>query len=197
MKFSWKHYAAIVLVLAAGVVKYLQGDLAADKLLHMTPEVLGAAAFILAMVSQSIFGTPTPPDPNTLASKKPPIGLAMLTMVLGLFVVGCKGANFPSLDGIEKIVVQDLSNGATDQQIGLDVCTFLGGTAQTDAVCANVGQLVADAITLLIDTGVLQGQAAARGKAYLVAHAATHAAADIDRDQRAAVEVLQAVSVSP
>ena len=60
--------------------------------------------------------------------------------------------------------------GATDAQLSFDVCAFLGGSAQTDAVCANVGPLIADTIDLLIAMGVLQGPALAHGKAYLAVH---------------------------
>jgi hypothetical protein len=91
-------------------------------------------------------------------------GLALIT------ILACKGPVFPTLTAIEQTVVQDLQAGKSDAQIASDVCADLGGGAATDAACAGVETVVADIITVLIDTGVLSGKSAENGKAYKARH---------------------------
>lgn len=103
---------------------------------------------------------------------------APLALVIALATTpACKGGSaFPVLTTIEQTVADDLAAGKTDAQIASDVCADLGGSAQTDAICANAEQLVQVTITALIDSGVLSGLALTNAKAYVVRHALPAAA---------------------
>lgn len=94
------------------------------------------------------------------------VAMLVMTGALAVTTPACKGPVFPVIDGIANVVAVDLAEGKTDEQIASDVCQFLGGTSSTDAACGNVEALIQDAITLLIDTGVLKGKALENGKAY-------------------------------
>jgi hypothetical protein len=87
-----------------------------------------------------------------------------------LVLVGCNQPVFPTLQTIEQTVAADLAAGKTDQQMASDVCADLGGTATTDAVCADAVTLVQDAVTILIDSGALAEPAMANAKKYKAAH---------------------------
>lgn len=86
--------------------------------------------------------------------------------------VACKGAVVPTVLDVVNVVEKDLEAGDTPAQIDSDVCAALGGTATTDAVCADVTVLVQDAIALLVDGGVLKNKPAALAAvaSYTAAH---------------------------
>lgn len=97
------------------------------------------------------------------------------TICIGLAAassMGCGQPVFPTLSAIEQTIANDLAAGKSDAQIASDVCADLGGTAQTDAVCANVEVIVQDAIALLVSTGVLKGVALDNAHAYQLRHSA-------------------------
>jgi hypothetical protein len=170
------HALALVLFVAGLAVRDLQADPSLTSALHIGGAVLATAGLIVAMVSQALFGTPTPPNPNAAsiaAQVATKVVGSMLAIGLALGVGGCswlKGTAFPMVDKIETTVQNDLEAGDTDQQIASDVCADLGGTATTDAVCANVTTLVVDAIAILTDSGVLSHKAKTNGVAYLARH---------------------------
>lgn len=98
--------------------------------------------------------------------------VSVLAVAGGLTLLpACKTPVFPVIDGIANVVAQDLAAGKSDAQIASDVCQFLGGTSQQDAVCANVETLIQDAVALLIDTGVLSAKQLENAKAWQAAHA--------------------------
>lgn len=86
---------------------------------------------------------------------------ALLMLVVGISigvptVEGCGQPVLPIAAAITNVVANDLAQGKSDAQIASDVCQALGGTSTQDAVCASVETLIQDAITLLIDTGVIK-----------------------------------------
>jgi len=84
---------------------------------------------------------------------------------VGTCLLGCQSqAAFPVLDKVEQVVAADLAGGASDQQMASDVCAALGGTATTDAVCADVATIIQDTIAMLIDSGALKGAALENAK---------------------------------
>lgn len=92
---------------------------------------------------------------------------------LGLTQQGCKGAQFPSLNAVEQVVVDDLmscgSGPVCVSKMEQDVATLiaqglLGPTEGTDAV-----MLVKDALQLLIDAGVLPQDVLPKAKSCLSA----------------------------
>ena len=103
---------------------------------------------------------------------------APLALVIALATTpACKGGSaFPVLNTIEQTVAADLAAGKTDPQIASDICADLGGSTQTDAVCANAEQLAQTIITALIDSGALSGLALTNGQAYMARHAPSPAA---------------------
>ena len=117
-----------------------------------------------------------------VAAKKPAgfgqlrvlVGLAMLgaVAVVAVHLAGCQQveAAFPALEKIEQTVAADLAAGKTDEQMASDVCADLGGSASTDAACADAVTLVQDAVTLLVDSGALSGSALANAKSYRARH---------------------------
>ena len=101
--------------------------------------------------------------------------IAAYLVFLGLVApVGCQQiqAAFPTLDKIEAVVAADFEAGDSDETIAADVCKTLGGTSSTDAVCADVTQLVVDAVTFLVDSGTLSAKAKANAVAYKLRHPA-------------------------
>jgi hypothetical protein len=87
---------------------------------------------------------------------------------------GCQQvqAAFPTLNAIEQVVAKDLAAGVTDAQMASDVCAVLGGSALTDAVCADATQLVVDAVNFLLDSGSVTGVARTNALSYKARHAA-------------------------
>jgi hypothetical protein len=103
-----------------------------------------------------------------LATKTAAMLLAVGTLVVSQ--AACKQPVLPLIAQIGNVVLTDLQQGKTDVQIDSDVCGALGGSATTDAVCANVTLLINDAIQFLIDSGQLNGVALERGQSYMAAH---------------------------
>ena len=99
----------------------------------------------------------------------------MKLCILGLsaaVLVACNQPVLPTIDKVINVVTADLqaTPPASDSQIDSDVCKALGGSAATDAVCADVPVLVADAIAILIDTGTIAGPAMSNARAYQARH---------------------------
>jgi len=98
---------------------------------------------------------------------------ALVALSLGIVAVpstACKGPVLPVAENIVSVVEADLAAGKTDAQIASDVCSALGGSSATDAICASTETVVQDVITYLIDSGIISGVALERGKAYMAAH---------------------------
>lgn len=103
-------------------------------------------------------------------------GLSVVAVLVGGLIIGgasagCKGAQFPSLDKVEQVVLDDLMSCGTSakciSQMETDVATLvaqglLGPDAGTDAVV-----LVKDALQALIDFGVLPPDVLPKARAAL------------------------------
>lgn len=102
----------------------------------------------------------------------------MKKMLLGAaayLMVACGQPVLPTIDKVINVVQQDLEAGDTDAQIASDVCAALGGSATTDAVCANAPALISDAVTILLDSGLLSAKGQATARDYKTRHTAAAA----------------------
>jgi hypothetical protein len=98
-------------------------------------------------------------------------GIAAGAFILWQVACAQVQAAFPTLQKIEQTIANDLQAGAGDEQMAADVCSDLGGTALTDAICAGAAGIVTDVVTLLVDSGQVQGPALSNAHAYQVRHA--------------------------
>ena len=97
--------------------------------------------------------------------------MKLCILCIAVALVACNQPVLPTVDKILNVVSADLQAGDSDPQIASDVCKALGGSAPTDAVCADVTVLVEDAVTILIDSGAISGVALSNGRAYQARHA--------------------------
>ena len=88
-----------------------------------------------------------------------------------LVALACGKPVFPLLTTLEATIAADLEAGDSDEQMASDVCKDLGGTALTDAVCADATGIVVDIVTSLLDAKVLGPKAHARAMGYLASRA--------------------------
>lgn len=174
------HLIAIVLAAAGAVLHFLQVNPDIANEAHVTSNALITLGFIVALVSQSVFGTATPPTPSPLAppsdAAKKVAGAVVTMLALGALCgtqQACKGSALPVFEQVVAVVEADLKNNVSDSQMASDVCQAMGGTATTDAVCAGVEVVIRDAVQLLIDSGVLSGNPLARAKSYMSDHPKT------------------------
>lgn len=106
------------------------------------------------------------------------LGTVSALAVAGAVMVptGCTSAQtaFSKMQQVEQTIIDDFEAGDSDGQIAADVCTDLGGTSLTDAVCADVTTFLTGVVQALIDTGALASKpkALANAKAYQARHAA-------------------------
>jgi hypothetical protein len=146
-------------VVLAGLLASGQFWLQADSSIAWLPPILSVLTFFEAFV------TVPPAAAKKLAEASIKItdltakmagmsGVLLLAGALGLSNTSCKGVNFPQLDKVEQIVLNDLAScGATPacvQQMESDVATLIAGQAGADAV-----KLLNDALTLLVDAGLV------------------------------------------
>jgi len=110
------------------------------------------------------------------AAAKAATAIVLVFALLGP-TLACSKALFPTLNAVEQTVLTDLEAGKTDTQIASDVCADLGGTAQTDAICADVAGIINAAITLLMTTGLMSPAAQKNAQAYRMGHPLTPAPA--------------------
>ncbi|MHB8330781.1 MAG: hypothetical protein ACYDDA_05245 [Acidiferrobacteraceae bacterium] len=79
---TWGHALATIIFCAGGILHFMQTNPQIDSEVHMTANGLLVFAFLLAMATQAIFGTTTPPAPTPLvppggdAGKKDPVNAA-------------------------------------------------------------------------------------------------------------------------
>ena len=102
-------------------------------------------------------------------------GAAVLALCLGGIVTtqsGCGTPIVPAIQAVVQVVEKDLAANVGDAQMASDVCKALGGSATTDAVCADVPALIVDAIQLLLDGGKLPAPSVTTAKSYMLAHKA-------------------------
>ena len=89
---------------------------------------------------------------------------------------GCAQAQtaLTKMQQIEQTIIDDFEAGDSDGQIASDVCTDLGGSSLTDAVCADVTTFLSGVVQALIDSGALSSKpkALANARAYQARHAA-------------------------
>jgi hypothetical protein len=105
------------------------------------------------------------------AMKKPVVAAAaaaLLLIGLGVMQTACSQPAVPVLVNVVQVVETDLQAGDGLPQIDSDVCKALGGSATTDAICANVTVLVEDALQLLLDGGKLPPAQAQMAQTYIV-----------------------------
>jgi hypothetical protein len=76
---------------------------------------------------------------------------AMLLMALFLLPRCQNGqVSFPVALNIVEVVANDIAAGDTEAQLASDVCKTLGGSSTTDAICADVADVIANAVGLLL-----------------------------------------------
>lgn len=95
------HALALVLFVAGLSVHDLQADPTLASVLHVSGSVLASAGLIVAMVSQALFGSTTPPNPSTVgkvATKV--IGSVLMLGVLAAVLGGCPGGVSPNTQNI-------------------------------------------------------------------------------------------------
>lgn len=94
---------------------------------------------------------------RALAVATKPLAAFVLLASVMVSLVACDTlkAALPELTAIENVIVADLTANDNDGQIASDVCKALGGTAMTDAVCANVTNIVADVVQSQLESGAL------------------------------------------
>jgi hypothetical protein len=175
---KWSHAIAVLLAVAGAILHFLQTtpDIATE--LHVTGNILVGAGFIIALASQQLFGTPTPPNPGPLAQPQNPVAaaaakvapLACLCMLLVGLAPACKGSVLPTAESVVGVIITDLQAGDTDAQIASDVCAALGGTTVTDTVCASVETVIQDVVVLLLDSSTLSPSGLARAQKYMADH---------------------------
>jgi hypothetical protein len=91
--------------------------------------------------------------------------IASAALCFALCTASCKGPVLPAAENIVSVVLADLQANKTDAQIASDVCSALGGTSATDAICASVETVVQDVATYLIDAGLVSGASLEHAKA--------------------------------
>lgn len=101
-------------------------------------------------------------------------GLA-ISIILGAILTaaalttGCSGVKSPSFSTLSEIVLADIEAGDGPSQVASDVCKAFGGNSTTDAICADVTNVIENIITDLIVKGKLNGPGEARARAMLSA----------------------------
>jgi hypothetical protein len=144
----------------AGLTALLHGALSVGLIAGLTA-LIGVAKQMLPTV---------PPAPSSTSKIMGGMLSAFLMLLLTVHLAACKviEAVFPKLDTIEQVVAADLAAGYSAPQIDSDVCKALGGNALTDAICADVTQIVVDVIPFLLDSGaVSSAKGVAAGRAVL------------------------------
>ena len=68
---SWAHAIAVVLAVAGAVLHFLQTNPSIASEVHLTANAFLVAGFLIALASQTIFGTPTPPAAPPLVPPGP------------------------------------------------------------------------------------------------------------------------------
>lgn len=117
----------------------------------------------------------TPPAAHRGFLKAGLLGLASAVLVVcAVMLSGCTPAQVSTFDAIANKVLADLQAGDTDTQMASDVCQILGGSALTDAVCANVANILNDVVSALLDSGQATGAALANAQAFQARHKAAH-----------------------
>lgn len=164
------HWAQMLIALAAVVVTWIMQQSAAGTL------VLPAVAMTALVVLNTIIGILSPsakPSVNASAVKAA-AATTILLLALGAGIVttqtACAQPVLPTIVKVEQVVEADLAAGVSDSQLASDVCKALGGSATTDAICANVPALISDAVALIIDSGVLGDPAVPNAQAYMARH---------------------------
>lgn len=152
----------------------LVGGIAAlQALAKVEPAWVWAGGVVQFLTALELWLTVPPAAAAKLAAAAKPMGVLLLVLAFGSSQLACNGAVFPTLQKIEQIVQADLEANPpkTDAQIASDVCAALGGSSETDAVCADVEITIADVVSVLIDAGLLSTVGKARGRTYRGLHA--------------------------
>lgn len=71
MNVKWTHAIAVALGCSGSILHFLSVNPDIANEIHVTGNVMIIAGFIVALVSEQIFGTPTPPPQAPLAA--PPV----------------------------------------------------------------------------------------------------------------------------
>jgi hypothetical protein len=176
------HYAMLLCGALAAGLPNLEAAFPASA----TPWLKGLAAIfvlltaVLGAVSPAAGGPKTIGKVDVITDGKVDIvtatasklsGALFMILALGaLMLPACKSTTLPSFLNLVSVVEADLVAGDGEAQISSDVCKALGGSALTDAVCANVGTIIYDIVVYLVDGGNLPPAAAKWGHDFLASH---------------------------
>lgn len=183
----WPPKVKLVLgVLVAGLLAAGQYWLAEDSSIKWLPPILAmlvfAEGFVAAWFIYINKVTVPPAAMAKLAAAAKKItdltakmgGMSVLLLAGWLAVMptlACKGASFPSLAKIEQVVLNDLAVCGTSQvcvtQMETDVATLIAQGALGPNVGADSVTLVKDALTILIDAGLIPADVLPKAKATL------------------------------
>jgi hypothetical protein len=191
------HYVMLVCASLAAGLPNLEAAMppAAAPYLKGAAAIFVLLAAVLGAVSPSAGGpklpksgggdgaTGTGKDPVAAAADKltPPAAhrgflqaaaVGLVSAIAVVIAIACTPAQVSTVDTVLNVVAADVQAGDAPPQIDSDVCKALGGSATTDAICANVTLLVEDALQLLLDGGKITSAQAAT---YLAAHPKTTA----------------------
>lgn len=78
MNAKASHVIAVLLLSAGQVLQFLNSNPAIAAQLHVTATVMTVAGFVVALLSQQLFGSPTPPAQPPLADKRGFVKLGVL-----------------------------------------------------------------------------------------------------------------------
>lgn len=173
MKLTPPHWVMSALLLLVFVEpKAAELFPAAAATLGVLEKVMVLAITVLGGASASAF--PTVNSKAVAARTAQVLGAVMFVLFVAIGVA-CTPAQAAEWSRAEQDVAADLSDGASESQMASDVCRDFGGSALTDAACANVPLVLQDIISLLVDTGKVSGTALANAKAFQARHMAAKA----------------------
>jgi hypothetical protein len=145
------HALALVLFVAGLAVRDLQADPALTSALHIGGAVLATAGLIVAMVSQALFGTPTPPNPNAAS-----IAAQVATKVVGsmlFFVVAVACAGCLSSAPVVPVTAANQAQISTCE----NTATLHDGAIIGDFVFGGIGTGLGSAAALVTDSNTKTG----------------------------------------
>ena len=172
---SWLPDATMIFTALGGFLGYITSQ--TPEILSGTNLFYGAVAAVTALIAGAspgiavhVHGTLTAQRRAAIAALAKGASAVLLAVAFVTSQIACGKPLFPTLTTIEQTVLNDLTQGKTPSQIDSDVCADLGGTPSTDAVCADVTNMVLAAITLLSDAGLIPAGALPAAQAYKAAH---------------------------
>jgi hypothetical protein len=123
MNIKIAHVLAAVLFSAGQSIQFLSSNPAVAAQMHVTATILTTAAFLVALASQQLFGTPTPPNPNALDQAAKVLLLAI--GFAGLTCLEACGPTAPPLTIANDVVKVDEAACKLEQDLGGPTVTLL------------------------------------------------------------------------